>query len=130
MKNLWVLIGSILATELTFELKENDEQCFFEEVNKGDNSNIEFEVRKSPSSARPRSTGPNDPAAHPPTGGRTEGRNRLIDLFQVVTGGHLDIDVKLYSPDSNVIFEVSFRYSFKSYPPYRVANPLVETTKI
>ena len=44
MKNLWVLIGSILATELTFELKENDEQCFFEEVNKGDNSNIEFEV--------------------------------------------------------------------------------------
>ena len=45
MKNLWVLIGSILATELTFELKENDEQCFFEEVNKGDNSNIEFEVK-------------------------------------------------------------------------------------
>ena len=46
MKNLWVLIGSILATELTFELKENDEQCFFEEVNKGDNSNIEFEVNR------------------------------------------------------------------------------------
>ena len=44
---LWILIGSqnlILATELTFELKENDEQCFFEEVNNGDNSNIEFEV--------------------------------------------------------------------------------------
>ena len=45
--------------------------------------------------------------------GRTDGRNRLIDLFQVVTGGHLDIDVKLYSPDSNVIFEVSFSYNFK-----------------
>ena len=30
-----------------------------------------------------------------------------MDLFQVVTGGHLDIDVKLYSPDLNVIFEVS-----------------------
>ena len=60
MKNLWVLIGSILATELTFELKENDEQCFFEEVNKGDNSNIEFEVKliaKSTRSGRPRSAG-------------------------------------------------------------------------
>ena len=47
--------------------------------------------------------------------GRTDGRNRLIDLFQVVTGGHLDIDVKLYSPDLNVIFEVSklkFQYIF------------------
>ena len=27
--------------------------------------------------------------------------------IKVVTGGHLDIDVRLYSPDSSMIFEVS-----------------------
>ena len=75
MKNLWVLIGSILATELTFELKENDEQCFFEEVNKGDNSNIEFEVNRQSPLARPRRLcqRPDDLAARPPAGGRTGG---------------------------------------------------------
>ena len=37
-------ISSIYCVELTFELPDSAEQCFYEEINKGIKSTIEYQV--------------------------------------------------------------------------------------
>ncbi|XP_071098853.1 transmembrane emp24 domain-containing protein 7-like isoform X2 [Haliotis cracherodii] len=39
-----VLINVVLGTELTFELPDNERQCFFEKIDKGVKSTLEFQV--------------------------------------------------------------------------------------
>jgi len=70
-----LLFALIRGVEFTFELKEKDEQCFFEELKDQESSIIEF---------------------------------------QVVTGGQMDIDVTLYSPEETVIF-TELRSSYASH---------------
>ncbi|RWS08923.1 transmembrane emp24 domain-containing protein 7-like protein [Dinothrombium tinctorium] len=54
------------SVELTFELADNDHQCFYEEIKKGIESTLEF---------------------------------------QVVTGGHYDVDVKMENPHGQAIYQ-------------------------
>jgi len=54
------------CVELTFELPDSAKECFFEEIEEGTESTIEF---------------------------------------QVVTGGHYDVDVLLMDPKQNVIYK-------------------------
>jgi len=51
--------------ELTFELPDNEKQCFYEEVKMGEKSTLEF---------------------------------------QVVTGGHYDVDCEVYDPDNKELY--------------------------
>ncbi|XP_033098112.1 transmembrane emp24 domain-containing protein 3-like [Anneissia japonica] len=63
----WLLSGSqVGATELTFELADNDKQCFYEEVEKNIKTTLEY---------------------------------------QVVTGGHYDVDVTLEGPGSRILYK-------------------------
>ncbi|XP_067653446.1 transmembrane emp24 domain-containing protein 7-like isoform X2 [Haliotis asinina] len=39
-----VVINVVLGTELTFELPDNERQCFFEKIDKGVKSTLEFQV--------------------------------------------------------------------------------------
>ena len=41
---LTVYLLSVEATELTFELPDNEKQCFFEKIDKGVKSTLEFQV--------------------------------------------------------------------------------------
>ncbi|XP_052786737.1 transmembrane emp24 domain-containing protein 7-like isoform X2 [Mya arenaria] len=54
------------ANELTFELPDNEKQCFFESVEKGVESTLEF---------------------------------------QVITGGHYDVDMELTAPNGKVLYK-------------------------
>jgi len=60
------LIDLTYCVELTFELPDSAKECFFEEIEEGTESTIEF---------------------------------------QVVTGGHYDVDVLLMDPKQNVIYK-------------------------
>lgn len=40
-----VFISVVLGTELTFELPDSEKQCFFEQIEKGVQSTIEFQVK-------------------------------------------------------------------------------------
>ena len=42
--SLLLLVQFSSAAEFTFELKENEEQCFFDEIEEGENAVIEFQV--------------------------------------------------------------------------------------
>ncbi|XP_050395886.1 transmembrane emp24 domain-containing protein 7 isoform X2 [Patella vulgata] len=65
-----VLLASSLsiinAVELTFELPDNEKQCFFESIEKGTKSTIEF---------------------------------------QVITGGHYDVDMELTAPSGQILYK-------------------------
>ncbi|ESP01865.1 hypothetical protein LOTGIDRAFT_172331 [Lottia gigantea] len=54
------------SVELTFELPDNEHQCFFESIEKGTKSTIEF---------------------------------------QVITGGHYDVDMELTAPSGQVLYK-------------------------
>nr|XP_011419884.2 transmembrane emp24 domain-containing protein 7 isoform X4 [Crassostrea gigas] len=41
---IFVLISVVFGTELTFELPDSEKQCFFEQIEKGVQSTIEFQV--------------------------------------------------------------------------------------
>lgn len=40
-----VFISVVFGTELTFELPDSEKQCFFEQIEKGVQSTIEFQVK-------------------------------------------------------------------------------------
>lgn len=61
-----LFLNFVFCVELTFELKQNKEECFYQFLNNKQTSVIEF---------------------------------------QVVTGGQMDVDVTLYSPEESVIFK-------------------------
>ncbi|KAK6185259.1 hypothetical protein SNE40_007529 [Patella caerulea] len=59
-------LSIINAVELTFELPDNEKQCFFESIEKGTKSTIEF---------------------------------------QVITGGHYDVDMELTAPSGQILYK-------------------------
>lgn len=73
--SLCLLIHLGLASELTFELPDNEKQCFFEEIKKDTKSTLEF---------------------------------------QVVTGGHYDVDCEIYDPDQKEMYK-EFKKQYDSY---------------
>lgn len=42
---IFVFISVVFGTELTFELPDSEKQCFFEQIEKGVQSTIEFQVK-------------------------------------------------------------------------------------
>ncbi|KAK3590888.1 hypothetical protein CHS0354_020866 [Potamilus streckersoni] len=63
---LALFIATSLAGELTFELPDNEKQCFFEKIEKGTESTLEF---------------------------------------QVITGGHYDVDMELTAPNGQILYK-------------------------
>ncbi|KAL4216747.1 Transmembrane emp24 domain-containing protein 7 [Mactra antiquata] len=63
---LWTLFSFSQAGELTFELPDNEKQCFFENIDKGLECTLEF---------------------------------------QVITGGHYDVDMELTAPNGKVLYK-------------------------
>lgn len=61
-----ICVGLSLAGEMTFELPDNEKQCFFEEIDKGVESTLEF---------------------------------------QVITGGHYDVDMELTGPNGKTLYK-------------------------
>lgn len=52
-----VFLSSVVtlhAVELTFELQDRDTQCFYEEIKKGEQSTVEFQVRSVMANSRVR----------------------------------------------------------------------------
>ncbi|KAL3884632.1 hypothetical protein ACJMK2_024759 [Sinanodonta woodiana] len=63
---LALFIAASLAGELTFELPDNEKQCFFENIEKGTECTLEF---------------------------------------QVITGGHYDVDMELTAPNGQILYK-------------------------
>lgn len=79
------------AVELTFELQERDTQCFYERVKKGEKAMVEFQVNEEEHDRYFRS----------------EDTFRNFHSFQVVTGGHYDVDCTIQSPHGAKVYAVT-----------------------
>ena len=75
-------LGAVTSVELTFELPDSAKECFHEIIEKDVESTLEFQVSQS---ARERTC------------------KHLF--FQVVTGGHYDVDVILTDPMRKVLYK-------------------------
>ena len=75
-------LGAVTSVELTFELPDSAKECFHEIIEKDVESTLEFQVSQSL-------------------------RERTCQhlFFQVVTGGHYDVDVILTDPMRKVLYK-------------------------
>lgn len=94
--------------ELTFELPDNANQCFFEDIKENTDCTIEMQVRLL--------------------------FNRFFQAYmilQVVTGGQYDVDMKVQGPNDEVLYQDvrkqydSFNFKTKTAGTYKVRIDLL-----
>lgn len=83
------------CVEFTFELPDNSEDCFYEEIKRNTSAYLEFQVS----------------ICWCPCGGAL---NAYQWMLQVSAGGQLDVDVQLKDPQNRVIYEQQ-RATFDSH---------------
>lgn len=82
--SLWDYINSV---ELTFELPDNDKQCYYQDIEKNRTGLLEYQVCLMTINFF------------------LNKLTKILGVFQVITGGQYDVDVELLSPNKEILYK-------------------------
>lgn len=91
----------VRATEFTFDLLKNAEECFFEQIKEGVECEFEFQVGISTKNFNHTHT----QLVECSYSVEIHSKLNLIVSFKVVSGGKLDVDVIVESPTRKIIYK-------------------------